>query len=358
MRSSPSSITDRGVCVQWLQRVWQRTLVRSTPTVLEQPSSPDPVVVSSGAIVAGEDPEAELVRTFLALGRAALLLRPAVADSIARPHREAIQRRLLDEMVWIDEGEVALAPWCCDAEEAGHPPARVELCDPFFLDRFPVTNEQFLQFVRHGGYEQEAVWDRAILPRVREFVDRSGAPGPRGWDRGEFPAGTAHHPVVGVNWYEADAFARWSGKRLPTDAEWVKAAACPTTMGNGPTLLQRRFPWGDVWDPGRGNVWISGKQDVVPVEALPEGASAEGARQLIGNVWEWTDGDLTTLQSDGEWRLEAPLKSLRGGSFDTYFENQVTCQLQSGDSPLARRHNVGFRCAVTGGDVAWGEVAA
>jgi iron(II)-dependent oxidoreductase len=73
---------------------------------------------------------------------------------------------------------------------------------------------------------------------------------------------------------------------------------------------------------------------------------------MLGNVWEWTSSDVRMTLYGKEARFDTPLKSLRGGAFDTYFEQQATCQLQSGDVPLARKHNLGFRCALSGGDAA------
>jgi Sulfatase-modifying factor enzyme 1 len=94
-------------------------------------------------------------------------------------------------------------------------------------------------------------------------------------------------------------------------------------------------------------LWGSGPGDTIPVMKHAEGMSVGGVQQMVGNVWEWTS------TSFGAWepaavRLETdiPLKSLRGGAFDTYFEAQAQCQFQSGDSPLARKHNIGFRCAI------------
>jgi gamma-glutamyl hercynylcysteine S-oxide synthase len=98
-------------------------------------------------------------------------------------------------------------------------------------------------------------------------------------------------------------------------------------------------------DLGRANLWGSGPGGVVAVTEFPEGVSVGGAYQLIGNVWEWTSGAFRGT-GGGHWQLPTPMKSIRGGAFDTYFDNQAACQFQSGESPLARRHNIGFRCAV------------
>jgi iron(II)-dependent oxidoreductase len=179
-----------------------------------------------------------------------------------------------------------------------------------------------------------------------QFVDRTGQSGPKAWENGRYPVGKEDHPVVGISWFEASAYARWAGKRLASDAEWVKAAVWPVTA-EGSRLMQRKYPWGDAMDRNLANLWGSGPGDTIPVMKHAEGMSVGGVQQMVGNVWEWTS------TSFGAWepaavRLETdiPLKSLRGGAFDTYFEAQAQCQFQSGDSPLARKHNIGFRCAI------------
>ena len=88
---------------------------------------------------------------------------------------------------------------------------------PAYLDRFCVTNEQYQQFVDSGGYEQLEFWYEEALPALLDFVDQTGAPGPRFWSDGQYPSGEQRLPVVGISWYEARAYARWVGKRLPTD---------------------------------------------------------------------------------------------------------------------------------------------
>ncbi|MGH7136862.1 MAG: formylglycine-generating enzyme family protein, partial [Pirellulales bacterium] len=160
------------------------------------------------------------------------------------------------------------------------------------------------------------------------------------------------HPVVGVSWFECAAYARWSGKRLPSETEWVRAAAWPIPMGDG-KLSQRRFPWGDVMDRGRCNVWGSGPGQTAAVRQFSSGVSVSGVYQLIGNVWEWTGGDFDAADADGvTLELPGPMKSIRGGAFDTYFEQQACCSFRSGELPLARKHNIGFRCALSVCDVA------
>ncbi|GAF71255.1 unnamed protein product [marine sediment metagenome] len=205
-----------------------------------------------------------------------------------------------------------------------------------------------------------------------EMVDRTGAPGPRYWRDGCFLPGEEDHPVIGVSWYEASAYARWIGKRLPSDAEWVKAGSWPVAM-SATTRMQRKYPWGDTMNRTAANLWGSGPEGIVPVDEFDLGVSVGGIYQLIGNVWEWTCGNFRELSLAGEivsscspyptdldtheyvagdLILPTPMKSIRGGAFDTYFDNHATCQFQSGENPLRRRHNIGFRCAVAIGDLA------
>jgi iron(II)-dependent oxidoreductase len=148
-----------------------------------------------------------------------------------------------------------------------------------------------------------------------------------------------------VSWYEASACARWLGKRLPSDAEWVKAVAWPVQLSPA-VRVQRRYPWGDTMDRAKANLWGSGPGRIVSVHAFAAGTSVGGVQQLVGNVWEWLSGAFAADDRDGSLRLPTPMKSIRGGAFDTYFDDQAACQFQSGENPLARRHNIGFRCAI------------
>jgi iron(II)-dependent oxidoreductase len=244
----------------------------------------------------------------------------------------------------LDDGEL-------EDEEVEACEGRVIRVEHFFLDRYPVTNRQFYDFVASGGYEQIALWDEKIFPAVLDFVDETGQPGPRFWKEGCYPAGLEDHPVVGVSWHEATAYARWAGKRLPTDAEWVKAGSWPVNL-SAHTRVQRKYPWGDTMDRARANVWGSGPGGTVPVDRFPGGVSVGGVYHLIGNVWEWTRGDFAS--GDPPHRdlvLEIPMKSIRGGAFDTYFDNQATCQFQSGEAAIRRKRNIGFRCAVAARDL-------
>jgi gamma-glutamyl hercynylcysteine S-oxide synthase len=303
--------------------------------------------------VAAESSGGSLVDQMLAQGRYALLLRPQIAENLTSSQLQCAHEALDASMSVVPDGPVIMrsSRLCEVAEEDRHKIERQVNVEGYYLDRYSVTNREYQKFVDAGGYEQLAMWDEAIWPAMLQFTDRTGQSGPRNWENGRYPAGKEDHPVVGVSWFEASAYARWAGKRLPSDAEWVKAGTWPVTA-EGSRLMQRKFPWGDAMDRSLTNLWSSGCGDTVPVTRHGEGASVGGVQQLVGNVWEWTS---TTF---GAWepaavRLETdiPLKSLRGGAFDTYFEAQAQCQFQSGDSPLVRKLNIGFRCAVGFRDV-------
>jgi len=306
-----------------------------------------------------------LVEEMLAQGRCALLLRPQLAEQLQRDQFRRALGVLSEQMALVPEGEVvlgrvdaALDDRLLEPEEIERFRGRVVKVAPAFLDRYPVTNRQYYEFVAAGGYQQMGLWDQNIWTAVLEMVDRSGNPGPRYWMDGCYLEGEEHHPVVGICWYEAAAYARWIGKRLPSDAEWVKAGAWPTRNLGG-SHTQRRYPWGETMDKSKANVWGSGPDRVVPIDQFADGVSVGGVYQLIGNTWEWTAGNFRgTDHPNGPLTLPEPMKSIRGGAFDTYFEGQATCQFQSGEYPLSRKRNISFRCAVGACDLLLGKPAA
>jgi gamma-glutamyl hercynylcysteine S-oxide synthase len=170
---------------------------------------------------------------------------------------------------------------------------------PFRMARTAVSNGEFVAFVEYGGYKRRELWTEEGW-RWREGA---GADHPLYWQRqaggrwlrrnfDEWIPLEGRLPVLHVNWYEADAYCRWAGRRLPTEAEWEMAACCePTADGRSVRVHKRLFPWGDdTPSPGRANLdWRA--MGCVEVDASPAGDSAFGCRQMIGNVWEWTASD-------------------------------------------------------------------
>lgn len=340
-----------GLAKRW---PWLARVLTKDPAAPED-EAPQPAVEAPPRRAHKRDKDAPLAQQFIAQGRVALLLRPQVAASLGATDLGAAHDALDEAMAIVPEGQVAMRSRTYDQQDEENPAKAERLIhvEGFFLDRCCVSNQEYAQFVADGGYEQMSLWDEAIWPAVLGFVDATGQPGPRYWQNGTFPAGKDDHPVVGVSWYEACAFSRWVGKRLPTDPEWVKASTWPV-FAEGTKPVQRRFPWGDAMDRKRVNVWGSGHDHTVPVHSLPAGASVNGVQQLIGNVWEWTSSTFGAWEpATRKIETAQPLKSVRGGAFDTYFDTQVHCQFQSGESPLARKHNIGFRCSLGFCDVVY-----
>ena len=303
-----------------------------------------------------KDPD-HLAARMLRQGRYALLLRPQVAANLRDEQAHAAMECLDEAMGVVPEGDVLLQSWrgVGHHEDGAERADRLVHVDSVYLDRYPVTNRQYYEFVADRGYENMSLWDRSVWPAVLDFVDRTGHPGPRFWQEGCFPDGREDHPVVGISWYECAAYARWIGKRLPSDPEWVKAGCWPV-LAQGTRPMQRRYPWGDTLDRERAHVWGSGVNGTISVHEMPDGVSVGGIYHLIGNVWEWTTSSFGVWDTTAR-KLETPtpMKSIRGGAFDTYFDTQAMCQFQSGESPINRKHNIGFRCALAVCDVISGD---
>lgn len=240
--------------------------------------------------------------------------------------------------------------WALDNERPAQP---VEV-PGFFLDATPVTNAGYQRFIEGGGYEDGRWWTADGWEYVRKA--RLAAPlfwsrdGQGGWLRRRFghtePV-PPDEPVMHVSWYEADAFARWAGRRLPTEAEWEKAARHDPATGRS-----LRHPWGDE-DPGPAHANLGQRHlRPAPAGAYAEGAAPCGARQLLGDVWEWTASDFTgypgfapfPYAEYSEVFFGPGHKVLRGGSFGT---DAVACRstFRNWDLPVRRQIFAGFRTA-------------
>ncbi|HLI12911.1 MAG TPA: selenoneine synthase SenA [Alphaproteobacteria bacterium] len=247
------------------------------------------------------------------------------------------------------------APFLFDNEKWAHP-VRV---DPFRIARAPVTNAEFLAFVTEGGYRRREFWGEEGW-RWREAAGAEHplywSPRRDGWSERRFNRDEPlhpHRPVAHVNWYEAMAWCRWAGRRLPSEAEWEAAAATEPGPGGGLAARKRRYPWGDETpDPRRANL-DGAVLGTVDVAAHPEGDSAWGCRQMLGNVWEWT---ATTFEPypgfapDAYEDYSAPWfgsrKVLRGGAWATR-SRMITNTYRNFFTPERRDVFAGFRtCAV------------
>ena len=251
------------------------------------------------------------------------------------------ERKLEEEMALVPAGSAAL-PTTLD-DQPGCPEIEVDVA-PFLVAVHPVTNARFQQFVDACCYDELDLWPEPIWPHLIGLHDLTGKPGPRYWVDGRHDRRLSDHPVVGVSWYEAVAYARWAGLRLPSEPEWQMAASWRI---KSEADVLRRFPWGDAMDYQRCNIWGTGLGRIAAVSKFEAGDAPNGVRQLIGNVWEWTACDFEITDAQGRVVVgEMPMKGTRGGAFDTYFDTQATSSFRTGQMLLARTHNVGFRCAL------------
>lgn len=262
-----------------------------------------------------------------------------------QPNFEAVYMKAIQaidrDYALVPEGFVSLPQTISD--EPGAPEVDVET-EPFLIARHCVTNLQYQKFVDSGAYGELEFWPKDIWPCLVGFRDLTDQAAPRFWRNARHDRRFSDHPVVGISYYEALAYARWAGCRLPTEAEWQMAASWRIRSA---AHILRRFPWGDALDKNRCNIWMSGVGHTLPVNACESGAAPNGALQLIGNVWEWTSSDFEIVDGDGNPIVgDTLLKSIRGGAFDTYFPAQATSLFRTGLASLIRAHNVGFRLAL------------
>jgi sulfatase modifying factor 1 len=211
------------------------------------------------------------------------------------------------------------------------PPVKV-LLSPFWIDRTEVTNTLFTEFIAATSYKTDA--------------EQRGSPhtwlAPR---EGFLAADHPDHPVVFASWNDAAAFCQWSGKRLPTNAEWEKAARADREL---------RWPWGDTFD-GRLLNWVGAKTGgTLPVMSFPDGASPYGVLNLAGNAWEWVNDfyDPTYYARGPEIDPQGPVtgreRTLRGGGFANDFTTQLGgIWFRDHAEPTFADDSSGFRCALT-----------
>lgn len=261
---------------------------------------------------------------------------------------EQIKDELEERMALVPAGSVTICQTLSAQPGAAEEDIDVE---PFLLDVYCVTNARFQAFVDAGGYDALEFWPEEIWPHLIELKDQTGQPGPRFWRNSRHDLRLADHPVVGICWYEAQAYALWIGQRLPTEPEWQMASSWHIRSS---TDMMRRFPWGDAMDSSRCNVWSSRLGTTAPVTEYPSGEAPNHVRQLVGNVWEWTDTEYN-ITDDEERPIvgEMPMNVIRGAAFDTYFETQATNYFRTGQISLARTHNTGFRCAMDLSEATW-----
>lgn len=263
-------------------------------------------------------------------------------------------RALTRKEVLVDGGPFKvgtdLDPWAYDNERPCH---NVDL-PPYYIDTAPVSNADFMAFIAEGGYEDRRWWsERGWEWKTTESATQPlfwTRQGPGQWTRIRFGRSAQvppNEPVQHVSWFEAEAYAAWAGKRLPTEIEWEKAASWDPGVSR-----KRHYPWGDAEpDETKANI---GQHRFHPTEigAYPEGASAYGCEQMIGDVWEWTTSDFTPYPGFASFPYReysevfygGGYKVLRGGSWATH-HTAIRNTFRNWDYPNRRQIFCGFRCA-------------
>lgn len=189
----------------------------------------------------------------------------------------------------------------------------------FYIDKFEVTNVRYSAFVAATGHKL-----------------------PDNWVGGYIPRGKEHHPVVFVDWYDADAFCKWEGKRLPAEDEWEKAARGTDARG---------FPWGDKFAKEKANTPQYDHKDTMPVGSFENGKSPYGVYDMAGNVWEWTADWFSPYPGNKhpDENYGKKFKSVRGGSwYDcTYYKCGISAPTYNRIffHPNTKNNNFGIRCA-------------
>jgi len=216
----------------------------------------------------------------------------------------------------------------------GRPTETPAQLDDFFIDKFEVTNREYKEFINAGGYLKKEYWKYPFVEQgkslswaeaMREFRDKTGLPGPRGWVSEDYPSGQADYPVTGITWYEAAAYAAFRGKQLPTLYQWEKAARVGM-----PAVSRNAMPWGLESEDTSQHANFAGK-GTMPVDSFEFGVSPYGCYNMAGNVAEWclnAKGDDFFI-AGGSWR-DPPYLFGDYGAFPGFYSSNT----------------IGFRCVL------------
>ena len=252
------------------------------------------------------------------------------------------KNQLEADMVWIppggfpfgtnridEEGEALSMgipkPWFADET-----PERTIFLKEFYIDRFEVTNR-----------------------RYKVFIDDTGAIAPDYWENAQIPEGKENNPITWVNWFDSANFCQWAEKRLPTEKEWERSAK---------GIKGTDYPWGNEFNINNANLTLNagGKTELLDVGSFPSGASPEGVKDLIGNVWEWTNNDYAPYPGNA---YKSPQfgtgdKVIRGGSvsyighfpgalYIAALKKMARNGFRQPASPEDGAEDVGFRCVTS-----------
>jgi iron(II)-dependent oxidoreductase len=346
----------------YLARVREQTL-----RVLDSDADGGDPRLLAGGFVYGMVVEHEEQHQETLLQAMQVLADPPYAPTLRRalPSPRDLGRTVTRDMVRVDAGPFRMG-WQRGgfAYDNELPPHEVDVA-AFEIDRFPMTHGDYLAFVQDGGYRRRELWQPAgwafrgqeAMEAPRHWqparsVGRIGAPFGEAWlarfmDRIAPVEEVADLPIVHVCYWEADAYARWAGKRLPTEAEWEKAA-----LWDPATNRARPWPWGEEPpDTTRANLDQLGFAPA-PIGAYPSGASAYGVEQLVGDCWEWTSSDFGGYPGFEAYPYDdysktwfgTDYKVLRGASWATR-PAVARGTFRNWDYPIRRQIFAGFRTA-------------
>jgi iron(II)-dependent oxidoreductase len=270
-----------------------------------------------------------------------------------RPHPAPTERRRLGEMVFFAGGSVSLGTDDRSAAYDNERPRHQVPLAPFWIDVAPVTNGQFLDFVEAGGYQRRELWS----DQGWRWLEEATVTAPKHWAKAGDGWTTRtmdlirpldpDRPVCHVCYYEAEAYARFAGKRLPTEAEWETAASWDPSTGSS-----RTYPWGnEPWTPELANLDQTAF-DTAPIGTYAKNVSPIGCYAMIGDVWEWTSSDFGGYPGFEPFPYSeysaaffgSEYKVLRGGSWATR-PSAVRATFRNWDYPIRRQIFSGFRCA-------------
>ncbi|MHC5018989.1 MAG: protein kinase domain-containing protein [Planctomycetota bacterium] len=279
--------------------------------------------------------EAEALLTKDLVDQALIKFRAALGEradpKLATRVKQLTERAATPEgMIYIPAGEYAAGSADSRDKNPEQPPQSL---GSYYIAQTEVTNAEYAAFVNDGGYTTEAHWDAEGWKLRERLTDKSGKPGPSSWVDGAPPPGEERHPVSGISWYEASAYAAWAKKRLPTEVEWERAACFDAS--NNRKLV---YPWGGEFDPAAAA--IAGRADQThPVGSHPKDRSPAGLLDVAGNAHEWTS---STTSRAGRTRHVA-----RGGAVGAAEPEVLARLLQRRITPGAafRQGPLGLRLA-------------
>ena len=230
-------------------------------------------------------------------------------------------------MVLVPAGEFTMGTDDPNAPDDQRPARKVNV-DAFYIDKHEVTNAQFKEFILADGYKKREYWTKEgwdfiqkerfyyVYPTRNTYQINK----PLGFEENSISS-EPDHPVIGVSWYEAAAYAKWAGKRLATETEWEKTARGTDA---------RVYPWGNNFDYSKLK-YFPHHEKLSPVGSFPEGASPYGVLDMAGNVAEWCADSYKEK------------KIIRGGGWNA-IRFQLRCVYRETQLPTYRYYNLGFRC--------------